>query len=123
MCKICEALKREGTTVAFRLSIRGLVFGAASMAVVAAPLALGMAGQQSSHALADCGGINYTIFQEGTPVNNCAAPAAPPVNTGGAPSEGTLSACSGIPGCLSNTLYGPGNVIVPRPDTTVHQSQ
>jgi hypothetical protein len=118
-----EALKREGTTVVFRLSIRGFVFGAASMAVVAAPLALGMAGQAPSHPLADCGGVNMTIVQEGAPVNNCAAPAAPPVNTGGAPSEGTLSACSGIPGCLSNALYGPGNVVVPRPDTTVHQSQ
>jgi len=123
MCKMCGALKREGTTVAFRLSIRGLVFGAASMAVVAAPVGLGMAGQQPSHPLADCGGINMSILQEGAPVNTCAAPAAPPVNTGGAPSEGTLSSCSGVPGCLSNALYGPGNVVVPRPDTTVHQSQ
>jgi hypothetical protein len=118
-----EALKREGTTVAFRLSIRGLVFGAASMAVVAAPLAMGVAGQQPVQTLADCGGINMTIMQEGAPVATCAAPAAPPVNTGGAPSEGTLSACSRVPGCLSNSLYGPGNVVVPRPDTTVHQSQ
>ena len=123
MCKMCAAVKREGTTVAFRLSIRGLVFGAASMAVVAAPVGLGMALQQPSHPLADCGGINWQIFQEGTPVNNCGGPAAPPVNAGGAPSEGTLSACSGVPGCLSNALYGPGNVVVPRPDTTVHQSQ
>jgi len=118
-----EALKREGTTVAFRRSIRGLILGAASMAVVAAPLALGVAGQQPVKTLANCGGINMPLMQEGAPVNNCAAPAAPPVNTGGAPSEGTLSACSGIPGCLSNALYGPGNVVVPRPDTTVHQSQ
>jgi hypothetical protein len=109
--------------VAFRLSIRGLVFGAASMAAVAAPLALGVAGQQPVQTLADCGGVNMTLLQEGAPVNQCGAPAAPPVNTGGAPSEGTLSSCSGIPGCLSNALYGPGNVLVPRPDTTVHQSQ
>jgi hypothetical protein len=120
---MCEGLNREGTTVGFRLSIRGLVFGAASTAVVAAPLALGMAGQQPSHPLANCGGVNWQIFQEGAPVNNCAAPGAPPVNTGGAPSEGNLSACSGVPGCLSNVLYGPGNVVVPRPNTTVHQSQ
>jgi hypothetical protein len=120
---MCEALNREGTAVAFRLSIRGLVFGAASMAVVAAPLALGTAGQQPTQTLADCGGVNMQIIQEGVPVNNCAAPAAPPVNAGGAPSEGTLSACSGIPGCLSNALYGPGNVVVPRPNTTVQQSQ
>jgi hypothetical protein len=109
--------------VAFRLSIRGLVFGAASMAVVAAPFAMGVAGQQPVQTLANCGGINITILQEGAPVNSCAGPVAPPGNTGGAPSEGTLSACSGVPGCLSNALYGPGLVVVPRPDTTVHQSQ
>ena len=110
--------------MAFRISVRGVVFGAASMAVVAAPIGVGLVGQQStSQKLADCGGVNMSILQEGAPVNSCGAPAAPPGNAGGAPTEGTLSACSGIPGCLSNALYGPGNVVVPSPNTRVQQSQ
>jgi hypothetical protein len=116
-------LDSEGDAVAFRFSVRGIVFGAASMAVIAAPLGLGLAGQPASRTLADCGGVNMSILQEGAPVNSCPAPAAPPGNAGGAPSEGTLSSCSGIPGCLSNALYGPGNVIVPSPNTRVQQSQ
>lgn len=108
----------------FRLSARGLVFGAASMAVIAAPLGLGLVGHPASHTLADCGGVNMSILQEGAPVDNCGASSAAPINgAGGAPSEGTLSACSGIPGCLSNALYGPGNVVVPSPNTRVQQSQ
>jgi hypothetical protein len=93
------------------------------MAVIAAPLGLGLVGQPASRPLADCGGINMSILQEGAPVNSCQAPAAPPVNTGGAPSQQTLTGCSGIPGCLSNALYGPGNVVVPSPNTRVQQSQ
>jgi hypothetical protein len=116
-------LDSEGDAVAFRVSVRGLVFGAASMAVIAAPIGVGLVGQPASQRLADCGGINMSILQEGAPVNSCGAPAAPPGNTGGAPSEGTLSSCSGVPGCLSNALYGPGNVIVPSPNTRVQQSQ
>ena len=61
----------------FRLSVRGLVFGGASMAVIAAPLGLGLAGQPASRTLADCGGVNMSILQEGAPVNNCGTPAAP----------------------------------------------
>lgn len=106
----------------FRLSVRGAVFGAASMAVVAAPFAVGSVGP-SSQTLADCGGVNMPIFSEGTPVDTCPAPVAPPVSSGGAPSQQTLTACSGIPGCLSNALYGPGNVVVPSPNTRVQQSQ
>jgi hypothetical protein len=116
-------LDSEGDAVTFRLSGRKLVFGVASMAVIAAPLGLGLAGQPAARTLADCGGVNMSILQEGAPVNNCGTPAAPPGNAGGAPSEGTLSSCSGIPGCLSNALYGPGNVIVPSPNTRVQQSQ
>ena len=94
------------------------------MAVIAAPLGVASLGQPALQRLADCGGINMPLYTEGAPVNSCGAPAAaPPVNTGGAPSEGTLSSCSGIPGCLSNALYGPGNVVVPVPNTRVQQSQ
>jgi hypothetical protein len=118
-----EALDSEGDAVTLRLSVRGLVFGAASMAVIAAPLGFQSIGQPASQPLADCGGINMPIFSEGAPVDNCGAPAAPPVYSGGAPSQQTLTACSGIPGCLSNVLYGPGNVVVPVPNTRVQQSQ
>jgi hypothetical protein len=93
------------------------------MAVIAAPFGVGLVGQPASQTLADCGGINMPLFTDGVPVNSCPAPAAPPVNTGGAPSQQTLTACSGIPGCLSNALYGPGNVVVPSPNTRVQQSQ
>jgi hypothetical protein len=116
-------LDSEGEAVTFRLSVRGLVFGAASMAVIAAPLGVGLAGQPAWQTLADCGGVNMSILQEGAPVNSCPGPGAPPVNTGGAPSQQTLSGCSGIPGCLSNALYGPGNVVVPSPNNRVQQSQ
>lgn len=106
-----------------RLSVRGLVLAAASMAVVAAPVVAGLAGEPASQTLADCGGVNIPIYSEGMPVDNCPAPVAPPVGTGGAPSQDLLTACSGIPGCLSNAMYGPGNVVVPRPNTRVQQSQ
>jgi hypothetical protein len=109
--------------VTFWLSVRGIVFGAASMAVIAAPLGAGLLGEPASQTLADCGGINMPLFSEGAPVDTCPAPAAPPVSSGGAPSQQTLTHCSGTPGCLSNALYGPGNVVVPKPNTTVHQSQ
>jgi hypothetical protein len=118
------AIDSEGVAVAFRLSVRGLVFGAASMAVIAVPVGFGSAAQSASQQLAQCGGINMPLYTDGMPVDSCQAPvAAPPVNGPGAPSQQTLTACSGIPGCLSNALYGPGNVVVPVPNTTVHQSQ
>ncbi len=107
----------------FRPSVRRLVFGAASMAVVAAPLGVGLFAQPAAQPLADCGGVTMPIFSEGTPVDPCPAPVAPPAYTGGAPSQEVLSSCSGIPGCLSNVLYGPGNVVVPSPNTRVQQSQ
>jgi hypothetical protein len=69
------------------------------------------------------GGVNIPLFAEGAPVNNCAPVVAPPATTGGAPSQQTLTGCARIPGCLSNALYGPGNVVVPNRDSTVHQSQ
>src|ERR1700720_2510248 len=116
-------LDSEGDAVAFRVSVRGLVFGAASMAVIAAPIGVGLVGQPASQRLADCGGVNMSILQEGAPVNSCGAPAAPPANTGGAPSEGTLSSCSGIPGCLSNALYGHGTVNVPGPTTRARKTK
>ena len=97
-------------------SIRRLACGAAFMALIAAPIGA-LAAHAPSQTLADCGGVNMPILAEGTPVDNCPAPVAPPGASGGAPSQG------GIPGCLSNALYGPGRVLVPTPDTTVHQSQ
>ena len=111
--------------MAVRLSVRGLVFGAAamsSMAAIAGPIGVGLVGQPASQTLADCGGVNVSILQEGAPVDMCPAPQAP-VYSGGAPSQQILTDCSGIPGCLSNALYGPGNVYVPSPNTRVQQSQ
>lgn len=101
---------------------RGVAYGAAATAVIAAPVGI-LAGQPPSRTVADCGGINMPIVAEGVPVDTCPAPVAPPGLSGGAPSQGLLSACSGIPGCLSNALYGPGNVVVPSPNTRVQQSQ
>ncbi|MBV9091198.1 MAG: hypothetical protein JO044_15070 [Mycobacteriaceae bacterium] len=110
----------------FRLPGRRLALvGACSVALAAAPAALVLAGSiPSPHALADqCGGINWNVMSEGAPVaSNCAGATPGPI-TAGAPSQQTLTNCSGIPGCLSNALYGPGNVQVPRPNTTVQQSQ
>ncbi len=103
-------------------SVRRLAYGAAFITLIAAPIGV-LAGQAPSQTLADCGGVSMPILAEGTPVDNCPAPVAPPGASGGAPSQGLLTACSGIPGCLSNALYGPGRVLVPTPDTTVHQSQ
>jgi hypothetical protein len=99
------------------------MIGAASMAAVGVPFGLAMTSVPASHTLADCpGSINMPIMNIGAPVDTCPAPAAP-IYTGGAPSQQVLTDCSGIPGCLSNVLYGPGNVVVPRPNTTVQQSQ
>ena len=74
-------------------------------------------------AVADCpGDVNMNILAEGVPVtSNCPAPAPGPQV--GAPSQGLLTNCSGIPGCLSANLYGPGNVQVPQRSTRVRQSQ
>jgi len=105
-----------------RRFIRGLVFGVAATAVVAVPIGV-KAGQPSSETVADCGGINMPIVAEGVPVDMCPAPVAPPGLSGGAPSQELLTMCSGIPGCLADALYGPGNVLVARPNTTVQQSQ
>jgi hypothetical protein len=70
------------------------------------------------------GQVSIGLVQVGAPIaQNCGPGVAPAPVGGGAPSEGTLSGCSGVPGCLSNALYGPGNVQVPNVDTTVHQSQ
>ncbi|HZQ30573.1 MAG TPA: hypothetical protein VFB19_02435 [Mycobacterium sp.] len=103
---------------------RGLIVGALSVATIGVPFGLAQVTPSSSTTIADCAGsINIPIMSEGAPVDTCPGTVAPPVSSGGAPSQQTLTACSGIPGCLSNALYGPGNVVVPRPDTTVHQSQ
>ncbi|MFZ0835629.1 MAG: hypothetical protein WAM92_21655 [Mycobacterium sp.] len=105
-----------------RRFIRALAYGVAATAVVAAPIAA-FANQPASHPIADCGGINMPIVAQGIPVDSCPAPVAPPGLSGGAPSQELLTACSGIPGCLSDALYGPGNVLVPIPNTRVQQSQ
>lgn len=105
-----------------RVSIRAVAYGAAAAAAIAVPIGTSTDGP-SVHTVADCGGINMPIVAQGITVDTCPAPVAPPGLSGGAPSQELLSACSGIPGCLSNALYGPGNVLVPVPNTRVQQSQ
>lgn len=121
-CTMCRVFDARGQQVGIRLQVRGLVFGAVATAAIAAPIGV-LTGEPSSQTIADCGGINIPIITEGTPVDTCPAPVAPPMISGGAPSQELLTACSGIPGCLSNALYGPGNVLVPSPNTRVQQSQ
>jgi hypothetical protein len=112
--------------VTFHLPARPLIVaGACAVAIAAGPGAAVLVGQSASpHPLADpCGGgINMTILAEGVPVS-CGQPLAPPVTSGGAPTQEILTACANRPGCLSNALYGPGRVPVPNRDTTVRQSQ
>jgi hypothetical protein len=108
--------------VTIRHFARGVAYGAAATAVLAVPVGV-LVGQPSSQTVADCGGISMPIVAEGVPVDTCPAPVAPPGLSGGAPSQGLLTACGGVPGCLSNALYGPGNVVVPSPNTRVQQSQ
>lgn len=108
-----------------RVRLPALVFaGACSVALAVAPAAALLAGPGASpRTVADCGGINWNVMSQGAPVtSNCGSVAPGPI-TSGAPSQQILTNCSGIPGCLSNALYGPGNVQVPRPNTTVQQSQ
>ena len=115
----------EGTHVATsRLPALGLLL-AGAIAVAPAVLAGVPAGSAAPRTVADTcgGGINIGLIQEGAPVTSNCGPVGPPPITSGAPSQQTLTACSGIPGCLSNALYGPGNVQVPQPNTTVQQSQ
>lgn len=101
---------------------RLLMASACSMALAAVPAVAMLTGHGAVSA--QCGGINFGIINEGTPVTpNCQGPVGPMPITSGAPSQQVLTQCSGIPGCLSNALYGPGNVQVPRPNTTVQQSQ
>jgi hypothetical protein len=97
--------------------------GAFSLAAVGVPLGFALTDAPAEQPLACPGSIDYNIIQIGAPVDTCnMGPMTPPI-TGGAPSQQTLTDCSGIPGCLSNVLYGPGNVVVPHHDTTVRQSQ
>ncbi|MDT5094870.1 MAG: hypothetical protein QOH60_4233 [Mycobacterium sp.] len=97
--------------------------GAFSVAALGIPLGLALTNQPAATPLACPGSIDVNVIQIGAPVDTCnLGPMAPPI-TGGAPSQQTLTNCSGIPGCLSNALYGPGNVLVPDRDTTVRQSQ
>jgi hypothetical protein len=103
---------------------RPLILGGLVVAAVGIPVCLAVADQPGAHTVANpCGGVNVSIISEGVPVNVCPAPVMPPATSGGAPTQEILSYCSGIPGCLSDVLYGPGRVIVPDRDTTVHQSQ
>ena len=111
------------TTV--RLPARLMAAGGCAAAIAAAPMIAVFASSASApRAVADCPGeINIGIINEGAPVqSNCPANTAPgpPV---GAPSQDLLTNCSGIPGCLSNALYGPGHVQVPSRNTGVQQSQ
>ena len=114
----------NGKGAAVTVVRRSVVLGTLVLGAVGIPVGLAVSGHQASQPLADpCGGINMSILSEGVPVNMCPAPDVPPATSGGAPTQGTLTHCSGVPGCLSNALYGPGNVVVPVPNTTVQQSQ
>lgn len=107
-----------------RLPARVIAAGGCA-AVIAAPLVAAFVGSgPAPRAVAQCpGDVNVNLIQEGAPVqSNCPAPAleGPPP---GAPSQGLLTSCSNIPGCLSNAFYGPGNVQVPNRSPVVRQSQ
>ncbi|HZA10110.1 hypothetical protein [Mycobacterium sp.] len=106
-----------------RLSTRLIAAGGCVAAIAAVPLVAVFAGSAPARTLADCPGeVNMNLLQEGAPVqSNC--PAQAPGPPAGAPSQDLLTRCSGIPGCLSNNLYGPGNVQVPNRSPKVHQSQ
>jgi len=117
----------EGADMAtLRLTARRLLLASAcSIALAAAPAAALVTGHGTALAQQCPGSINIGVLNEGAPVApNCGTGAVGPMPiTSGAPSQQTLTQCSGIPGCLSNALYGPGNVSVPKPNTTVQQSQ
>ena len=103
--------------------MRTLFIGAGAAVVALGPVVVPAGVSEESAIAQPCGGVNITVLQEGVPVTANCGPGQAPVSTGGAPSQDILSWCSGIPGCLSNILYGPGNVQVPQRDTTVRQSQ
>lgn len=103
--------------------VRMAMIGAAAAAVTVGPAVVLSAGQPEGAVAQPCG-VNINVMQIGAPVGS-GCPAQAPVISGGAgaPSQEILSACSGIPGCLSSIYYGPGNVQVPQRDTKVRQSQ
>jgi hypothetical protein len=109
-----------------RLSARLIAVGGCAAAVAVAPaIAVFASTAAAPRTVADCpGDINIGIINEGAPVQQPSCPVqTAPGPPAGAPSEQILTQCSGIPGCLSNSLYGPGYVQVPRRDTRVQQSQ
>ena len=111
----------QNAGVVARRLILGICAGA-----LAAPALVVLGGPSTPEAVAQpacSGGINMTILQDGAPVSTPCPGGPIPVTSGGAPTQGILSQCSGIPGCLSSVLYGPGTVQVPQRDTTVRQSQ
>lgn len=100
---------------------RLLILGVAGAFVASA---LGALATPQAEAQPSCGGdINMTILQDGAPISTPCSGGQIPITSGGAPTQEILSYCSGIPGCLSSVLYGPGTVQVPQRDTTVRQSQ
>jgi hypothetical protein len=115
----------EGVEMAtFRRPTRLIAAGSCAAALVAAPMFALLAGSgDAPRAVACPGDVNISIINEGVPIgSNCPQELAPGPQ-GGAPSEGMLTNCSGVPGCLSNSLYGTGGVQVPQRSTQVHQSQ
>ena len=116
------------------LTRRVLVAGSLAAFGAFSALVAGLVAGPEPRAVADCsgGGINMSIMSEGVPVSgDCPLPASSAPgggvggagSAGGAPSESELTNCSGIPGCLSYSMYGPGGVQVPNRSTQVHQSQ
>ena len=108
-----------------RRPTRLIAAGGCAAALVAAPmLALLTGSGDAPRVVADCPGeINMNVLSEGVPIqSDCEQPLAP-APPAGAPSQELLTSCSGIPGCLSANLYGPGNVQVPKRSTQVQQSQ
>lgn len=90
-----------------------------ALGVAAAPTIGLLTAPDPPHALADdCNaGESIDVYSL-----SCVPDIAP--NTGGAPSEQALTACSGHDQgqCLENQFYGPGTVTVPHVNTDVQQS-
>jgi hypothetical protein len=101
-----------------RTARRLLLAGGFALAIAAAPAVAVAVGP--GLAVADtCGSQFYPGDPNTMP---CGIPSGQSV-IGGAPSAGTIIACRGLPGCLSQVVNNPGMVQVPQVDTSVHQSQ
>jgi hypothetical protein len=99
---------------------RMMVLGVFGIASVSGLAALDAVTTPNTDAVAVC---DMNVVPWDPYHQTCGIPNAIPSAPGQSPGAGAIIACHDHPGCLSAAVNGPQLINVPRPDTTVRQSQ